>query len=267
MNRATATLEPELVPAARRTPAGGGEKPLMTLNRQPRVRAVDRESFLVEAARGRRVTHVGFTEEGSRARSQRDGHWLHARLDAVSAHLVGVDIDEVGVEQARAQGYEVYLSDCRDPADVARQGIPPADVVVVGEVIEHIDSVGPFLDGLHGLAETMILTTPNAFRLANFIAGLCRIECVHPDHVAWYSWFTLSNVLARHGWQVERFHTYLAPRRNPFTAGRGVPGGRTTVSAGRLVLGLERALASTFAPYLAEGLIAVCRSVPEPAAD
>jgi len=238
-------------------------------SRLPRVTTVEREAFLVEAARGRRVTHVGFGETGSRAGSQREGHWIHGRLRLVASHLVGVDIDAESVAQAEAQGYEVYLADCRDPADIARQAIPAAEVVVVGEVIEHIDNVGPFLDGLHGLISptgSMIMTTPNAFRLTNFAAGLRGIEFVHPDHVAWYSWSTLKNVLERHGWRVERFHTYVPPRRGLLAPIRGTTRNRVTVGAGRLVLGLERVLANSVAPFLGEGLIAVCHPAARPPA-
>ena len=267
MHSAFDTVDPKPVGAADpRVPAQRlGEEPLVMVKRPPRVTTVDRARFLLQAARGRRVTHVGFAEEGSRSLAQRDGGWMHERLARVSSSLVGIDIEEEGVAQARALGYEVYLADCRVPADIVRQRIPPADLVVAGEVIEHIDSVGPFLDGLHNLAHsatTLIVTTPNAFRLSNFAASLCGIELVHPDHVAWYSWFTLRNVLERHGWKVERFHTYLRPWNSLRAPARGTTRGRMTVGAGRLVFGLERAVAGSVAPFLADGLIAVCRPFP-----
>jgi len=236
-------------------------------SRLPRAAAVEREKFLIEAAVGRHVTHVGFADTGMRANAQRDGRWIHSRLGAVASRLVGVDIDPDEVKWAQQQGYEVYLADCRDPDDIARQAIPLADVVIVGDVIEHIDNVGSFLDGLRALADptgSMIITTPNAFRLTNFAAGLRGIEMVHPDHVAWYSWYTLQNVLERHGWQVQQFHTYLPPPRGLLAPIRGTARDWMTIGAGRLILKLERALANSIAPFLAEGLIAVCKPVRKP---
>ena len=65
--------------------------------------------------------------------------------------LVGLDLDETGVADARARGYEAYAVDCRDADAVRALGLAPADLVVAGEVIEHLDDRGPFLDGLHAL--------------------------------------------------------------------------------------------------------------------
>lgn len=238
-------------------------------SRLPRVTAVEREKFLIKVAAGHSVTHVGFADTGMRANAQRDDRWIHSRLSAVASRLVGVDIDAEEVKWARQQGYEAYQADCRDPADIARQQIPLADVVIVGDVIEHVDNVGSFLDGLHGLAGpagSMIFSTPNAFRLTNFAAALRGREMVHPDHVAWYSWYTLTNVLERHGWRIQEFHTYTSPRRSLLAPIRGTARDRMLVGAGRLVLKLERALASSAAPFLAEGLIAVCQPVGSPVA-
>lgn len=234
------------------------------VHRLPKATTVDRDEFLVDAARGRRTVHVGFTDDGVRSLVQRDGTWLHARLAAVAGSLVGVDIDDAGVEEARYQGYEAYRADCCDPAELDQLGIEPAELLVAGEVIEHVDSVGSFLDGLAKLVAPggkMILTTPNACRLTNVVASLAGIEVVHPDHVAWYSWYTLRNVLERHNWAVEEFHTYLLPPRQVSAPVSSSGGGELVARAGRIVLRVERVLARSVAPFLADGLIAVCRVV------
>jgi 2-polyprenyl-3-methyl-5-hydroxy-6-metoxy-1,4-benzoquinol methylase len=230
-------------------------KALVMTHRLPRVRVVDRDAFLLDAAAGRVVTHVGFADAGMRDVACRDGHWLHARLAAVARSLVGVDVDAAGVAEAKEAGYEAHVIDCRDPDDIARAAVRPAELLVAGEVIEHVDSVGAFLDGLRALTTpdgTMIVTTPNAFRLLNVAATLTGRELVHPDHVSWYSWYTLINVLERHSWRVVAFHPYQAPAHE-------VRGGT------RFVLAAERAAARLFAPFLANGLIAVCRQIPSAA--
>ena len=201
----------------------------------------DRDAFLLDAAAGRIVTHVGFADTGMRDVARRDGHWLHARLAAVARSLVGVDVDADGVAEAKEAGYEAHLIDCRDPADVARAAVRPAELLVVGEVIEHVDSVGAFLDGLRALATpdgTMIVTTPNAFRLLNVAATLTGRELVHPDHVSWYSWYTLINVLERHSWRVVAFHPYAGASVRG--TGRSAVGARGRTRRGPAIRALPR---------------------------
>ncbi len=238
------------VPTQPRT-GRAGDQALVTTHRLPRVRVVDRDEFLLGAAAGRAVTHVGFADATMRDVARRDGRWLHARLAGVARDLVGVDIDVEGVAEARAAGYEAHAIDCGDPADVARAAIRPSELVVVSEVIEYVDSVGAFLDGLRALTTpdgTMVVTTSNAFRLMNLAATLTGRELAHPGHVSRYSWYTLVSVLERHSWQVVAFHPYEDSERE-------MPG------RARTALAAERA-ARLFAPFLASGLIAVCRQAP-----
>ena len=80
-----------------------------------------------------------------------------------------------------------------------RSGSPPADLVVAGEVIEHLDDPGSFLDGLHALVAPgglLVVTTPNASGLVNAAALLGNLEVNHPDHVALFTCTTLDAMLA-----------------------------------------------------------------------
>lgn len=72
------------------------------------------------------------------------------------------------------------------------------DVILVPEVIEHVDSVKDFLLDLSHLCHEntiYIITGPNAFcdehikRNINYLDSF--IEIVHPDHYCWYSPYTL----------------------------------------------------------------------------
>ena len=134
-------------------------------HRLPPARLVDRAAHLVEAVRGRRAVHVGFVDSGCWDYHDRFDSWLHAHLDRAAAALVGLDLDEAGVARARELGFAAHAVDCSDPDAVARLGLEPAEVVVAGEVIEHLDASGPFLDGLHALVRPggrLVVTTPNA---------------------------------------------------------------------------------------------------------
>ncbi len=91
-------------------------------HRLPRGRPVERHEALIEAARGRRVVHVGFVDELMASKIAQDV-WLHARLAAVASSLVGLDSSEEGVAAARADGYEAYVVDAQSAEAVRALGL------------------------------------------------------------------------------------------------------------------------------------------------
>ena len=227
----------------------------------PKARLVDRIDDLCSRARGRSVVHVGFVDSGCRTMQEGSGTWLHAHLDRVATHLVGVDIDEAGVKEATEAGYEAYAVDCRDREAVEAAGIAPAQLVIAGEVIEHLSDPGSFLEGLHNLVAPggqVVITTPNAYGLINVFASLANREINHPDHVVMFTWRTLTNLASRYGWEPVETRMYV-PAVKPFAGGGLVA--RALALAGRFVVGLERLLGRLGRCYAADGMIIVFRAV------
>jgi SAM-dependent methyltransferase len=213
----------------------------------PRRAPVDRLEALVEAARGKRVVHVGFVDE-LLERKRAEGVWLHERLAEVSTELVGLDSSEEGIARARALGHEAHAVDAQSPEAVAALGLARAEVVIAGEILEHLDAPGPFLRAMRELVGPdgqLVVTTPNAYRLLNFLVPFTGAELVHPDHTAWHSPRTLRTLLERGGWRVEELGYYRAPRRH------GTP-------AANLARRATAALAR-IRPYWSDGLIAWAR--------
>src|SRR5882672_9526728 len=118
------------------------------VHKLPPAQLVDRFAYLRSLCAGKRVVHVGFVDAGCQELNEQAGAWLHEHLASVARELVGVDLDPAGVDDARARGYEAYAVDCCDRSAVKRAGIAPAEVVVAGEVIEHLDDPGSFLEGM-----------------------------------------------------------------------------------------------------------------------
>ena len=78
------------------------------------------------------------------------------------------------------------------------------DVIIAGDVIEHVSNQGLFLDNIychlnnHG---TLILTTPNAKWPTVFLKP-------NPTHTLWHDKYTLSYTLDLHGFQIKHFQYY-----------------------------------------------------------
>lgn len=224
-----------------------------SVHRVPRARLVDRVDDLRRLTRGRRVIDLGFVDEGQMDSKRSRGSWLHAALAVEARELVGIDADSDGVEHARAQGYEAHVADVESREDVAGLVLEAADVVVAGELVEHLDRPGDFLEAVKPLVAeggVLVLTTPNAHSLTNVLGALAGRELVNPDHVAWLSWRTLATLLGRHGWTIESLAYYRFPR---------VDGGALPP---RLAFNGYQAIARPlfrWRPNLADGILVVAR--------
>jgi SAM-dependent methyltransferase len=223
-------------------------------HRLPRQGPVLRHDFLVERARGKRVVHVGFVDE-LMATKLAAGVWLHGRLAETAESLVGLDTADDGVAWANANGFEAHVVDAQSAEAVAALGLEPADLVIAGEIIEHLDAPGPFLRAMHRLVRPggeLVLTTPNAYRLLNFLAPLSGSELVHPDHTSWQSPRTLRTLLERSGWRVDGMAYYRNPRRKVSRdGGLGPFLGGHAANAARALYGTTARLA----PFWSDGMI------------
>jgi 2-polyprenyl-3-methyl-5-hydroxy-6-metoxy-1,4-benzoquinol methylase len=232
---------------------------LEMVHRLPPATLVDRFEYLRGLVAGRRVVHVGFVDAGCQALNEQSGAWLHEHLAGAASELIGLDLDTAGVENARARGYEAYAVDCRDIEAVRALELAPADIVVAGEVIEHLDDPGSFLDGVHALVApggVLVVTTPNASGLVNTVALFANYEVNHPDHVALFTCTTLDTMLTRHGWEPFEHAVYVQQVKTDSTDMRS----KVLTTGARAVLGMERLLARMGRPDAADGLIVAARA-------
>jgi 2-polyprenyl-3-methyl-5-hydroxy-6-metoxy-1,4-benzoquinol methylase len=176
------------------------------MRKLPRLRVVIRHEYLLNKCKGKSVLHLGAVDyyEGQVC-------GLHKRLMEVSGSLVGLDIDSDGIEKARCAGIQnIIYGDLErlDEVNIASK----FDVILAGEIIEHLSNPGLFLAGVKrffGYQTEMLVTSPNAFSLHRFLIALRGFEYVHPDHTCYYSYTTLEHLLTGHGFAVEEELAYL----------------------------------------------------------
>ena len=234
---------------------------LEMVHRLPPATLVDRFEYLRERCRGRRVVHVGFVDAGCQELNLQSGAWLHEHLATAAGELIGLDLDQAGVERARARGYEAHAVDCRDVDAVRALGLPPADVVVAGEVIEHLDDPGSFLDGLHELARRRRRARrhhPERHRLGEHRGACSRTSrSTTPTTSCRTRAARSTRMLTRHRWEPFEHEVYIQDVKSSGTDARS----RMLATGARMVLGIERLLARLGRPYAAGGLIVAARPV------
>jgi 2-polyprenyl-3-methyl-5-hydroxy-6-metoxy-1,4-benzoquinol methylase len=131
--------------------------------------------------------------------------FLHAHIAKAADECIGVDLDEAAVEQLCAMGYNLQVGNI-ETLDLGRT----FDVVVAGELIEHLSNPGLFLDMAKRHLEPggkLILSTPNAWALGNLVRSLFgRKIVINKGHIAWYDRVILEQLLSRHGFEIEEFY-------------------------------------------------------------
>jgi 2-polyprenyl-3-methyl-5-hydroxy-6-metoxy-1,4-benzoquinol methylase len=126
--------------------------------------------------------------------------WMHAAVASVATQAVGIELDEKLAARARARGFDVMTGDA-EQLDVGRT----FETVWAGELIEHLSCAGGFLDGArrhldpHG---RLVLTTPNAFAISNFVYRIGGRPRINKGHTCWYDETTITQLLQRHGYEV-----------------------------------------------------------------
>ena len=177
---------------------------------------------------------------------------LHTELEAVASDLWGIDADQAGIDVLKEHGSnQIVLGDLENLDDIDLD--QTFDVIVAGEMIEHLNNPGFFLSGIQRFMNDgtrLVLTTVNAYCGMRFLwYGLRgkrgRFEFVHPDHVAYYSYSTLKVLVERHELHLENFLFYDI--------------GREHRPHNHRVLNAINDVCVRMAPQWADGVIAICR--------
>lgn len=213
---------------------------------------VQRVEFIKQACAGRSVLHLGCTNFPYTREAIENKMLLHFELREIASELYGFDFDQEGIDILTESGCDnLYRADLERLDDVPLD--KTFDLIVAGEMIEHLNNPGAFLAGIQRFMspEThLILTTVNAYCGMRFFIYALRgkggvNEPVHPDHVSYYSYSTLNVVLKRHGLAVNQFLFYDL--------------GVEHRAHNRRLFNLVNDAAVKFSPHLADGLIAVCK--------
>lgn len=217
-----------------------------------RIPLVQRIEYLTGAVAGKSVLHLGCTNFPYTLDSIEKDMLFHFKLREPAAELFGLDFDQEGIDILKARGYgDLFRADLEKLEEVPLHRT--FDVIIAGEMIEHLNNPGKFLTGVQRFMapeSRLIITTVNAYCAMRFFTYALRgkggpNEPVHPDHVSYYSYSTLKLMLERHCLTVEEFLFYdLGVEHRPHN---------------RKLLNFVNDVAVRFSPQLADGVIAVCR--------
>lgn len=164
-------------------------------------KVIFRIPFLEELVKDKYVIHLGFADHIPLLESKlQKNEWLHARLVASSKVCIGIDIDQEAVEEIKRKTsfQEVYALDITKDTFPEGYGSTRWDMMILGEILEHIDNPVYFLakikERFSGNLSEVVVTVPNAFSLQNIKGIFKGKEIINTDHRYWFTPFTLAKV-------------------------------------------------------------------------
>ena len=134
-----------------------------------------------------KVLHVGCCDDDHIfVQKWKAGTTLHKYLhDLLGDNLIGVDINEKRVRELNDKGMKTLVGDAHN----LPKSIGKFDVIVAGEVIEHLENPGLFLRSARQLlreGSRLILTTPNVLGVLFWLRhGVLKKKEPWPEHVCY----------------------------------------------------------------------------------
>lgn len=165
--------------------------------------------ILAELGKNSKVLNLGCADSAT------EGVYLHEEICKKVNYCLGIDIDKARIKELKKEGYNVVLAN----AENIKLG-KKFDVIVAGDLIEHLDNAGKFLDSIRLHLKKngkLILTTPNAWCYHRFInACFAEVSC-HYEHSCWYDIKTLKQLLIKHGFKIGKIKFVKIPDKRKTT--------------------------------------------------
>lgn len=228
------------------------EDMLIASHRLPRVKVLASRVELVQSyCREKNVLHLGCV---GTLESFDKGYSLHQKISEVAARVMGVDADKQAIECLKRKGIqELACADVQAPGAFKIPEIKkPVDVVVAGELLEHLPNPGMCLKNIAELMDKqrsiLLVTVPNAFSLRNFFSVLLRNnELVRADHNYYFSYMSIKHLLSSCGFSIVDIFVYsnLQIARNRVK---------------RIVKSILNKTVFRYSPFMAEGIIVVAKA-------
>jgi len=163
----------------------------------------DRNYYFGQLVKGKSALDIGIVEHD--ARHWDSPAWLHHYIHASAAFCLGVDTNTEALKSLTEKGYNTTTVDVTSDAYLGRD----FDVIVAGELVEHVSQVESFLAfcARHAHSDTqLLLSTPNPHYIGFFMRMLRENMFIsNAEHVSWLSPTHILELCRRTSWWLEHY--------------------------------------------------------------
>jgi|SRR3989339_33494 len=164
---------------------------------------VNRLSYVSQFCKNKKVLDIGCYDETAIKLKENNGYWLHGLIAKQAKKVIGIDSSEkIKFEiktSSRSKIIRLNLYDINESFSKNNK----VEVIVAGELIEHIPDVTKFLQLLKKLypKKILLLSTPNATSLISIFLAIFSRESNHKDHLQIFSYKTLHALCIKNGFK------------------------------------------------------------------
>lgn len=157
--------------------------------------------YFMDRCKNKKVLDIGCVQHNQN--NWKSKFWLHKAIKEVATEIKGIDIFKEGIDELKARGYSVTHADAQDYNLDEK-----FDVIVAGDIIEHIDNVGGFIRSckLHMHQDShLLISTPNVWsarKIFKFLISKNGEIDINPEHVHWLCPTTLKQSLLRYDLEI-----------------------------------------------------------------
>lgn len=175
-------------------------------NKIIKIRKGDRYKIIKAYTTGREVLDFGCVDHDyKKTEFEKKDFWLHGFICKNAKSCIGIDCNENEIKKLNEHGYNCIAGNA-ESVNLNRK----FDVIVAGEIIEHLYNPGLFLENVkRHLTDNgiFILTTPNPLFLWKFVQILIKDNpIVNEEHTCWFDPKTLSYLMMQHGFVIKEIY-------------------------------------------------------------
>mgnify|MGYP001244914241 CR=1 FL=1 len=163
---------------------------------------MDRITTMSEYCKGKKVLDLGCV--GSvRHHIKEPDRWLFAKAQKIAYSIKGIDLNLEGVQELAKYGYGevIFHADAESLKEDNQY-----EVILCGEVIEHVNNPGLLIEQCYRLLEDdglLVLSTPNIYSFEFIYKPLIgKVPLTYKDHCVGFDEKMITLLLARHKFKV-----------------------------------------------------------------
>lgn len=182
----------------------------MSLRKFPQIEFIkDRNRFLLDICKDKKVLHLGCGDAIHFDDHNKIGRHLHLSLLKTTKLLYGIDLDKKIIDRLKNE-YKVPNVFVDNVENLNFDTDEQFDIILAGELIEHLNNPGLFLDSVkkYMSKDTLfIITTPNIISLKVFLHSLFNNQRIHPDHTLGFTYSLLYTLFDRFDLEIIKWYS------------------------------------------------------------
>ena len=181
-------------------------------NKIPKGSLILRDEAITALCKGKTVLHIGAADVPFHEVKAKKGELLHQKVSLVATEIVGLDINAEAVELLKKFDIDdILVADIISEFPLSNRTF---DIVLCCDVVEHVNEPGRLLAAASRYMNDqsiIVVSTINATALKPSFRAFFGREAVHPDHICYFSFSTLCQLLVRQNFNPKYFGAFSYP--------------------------------------------------------